>query len=378
MNDTPYSLQELVRERTVLITGAPSFVAIQLMWRILETEPQTTIHLVVRGDRIVRTEDFIARRAGDRARIHIHRGSVTEPHFGLHEDSFRILASEVTDVYHLASMHHLGVSKQQVEEVNIRGTRLALEAVRAFEKLHRFHYYSTAFVCGSREGVILEEDLEQGQTFRSTFERTRFTAEMDVRRARKDLPITVYRASLVVGDSRTGEMAWLDGPWIFLQAIARNPERLPTLLPSATHYPFNVVPVDYVAHAMHALSLRPDTAGRTFHLVDPSPVSQASGFRLLWRHVSEGPVKTSLVSSIRERLLRVGFFETMTKEHRPFLNELDNLAIFNCANTLKGLRGTGIQCPFFPDYVQTLVDFAHSEGHEPLALQTPTLSDRLL
>lgn len=377
MKDTPYSLEELVRARTVLITGAPSFVAIQLMWRILETEPDTMIHLIVRGDRISSTEDFIARRAGDRARIHIHRGSVTDPNFGLHEDSFNVLAHEVTDVYHLAGMHHLGVSKQQVEEVNIRGTRMALEAVAQFTKLNRFHYYSTAFVCGSREGVILEEDLEQGQTFRSTFERTRFTAEMDVRRARKDLPITVYRASLVVGDSRTGEMAWLDGPWIFLQAIARNPERLPTLLPSATQYPFNVVPVDYVAQAMHALSLRPDTAGRTFHLADPSPVSQASAFRLLWRHVSEGPVKTTLMSTVRERLLRIGFIEKRTRDQRPFLNELDNLAIFNCANTLKGLRGTGIQCPFFPDYVQQLVDFAHAEGQAHTAIGAPTLSDRV-
>lgn len=372
MLDTPYTLDELVRERRVLITGAPSFVAIQLLWRILDTEPATQIHLVVRGDRLVKTEEMIARRAGYRARVHIHRGTTTEPNFGLHEDTFQLLASEVTDIYHLASMHHLGASKQQVEEVNIRGTRLAMDAASRFPRLDRFHYYSTAFVCGAREGVILEDDLEQGQTFRNTFERTRFTAELDVRRAMKDLPITVYRASLVVGDSRSGEMAWLDGPWIFLQAIARNPDRLPTLLPSATQYPFNVVPVDFVAEAMHALSLRPDTVGKTFHLADPSPVSQASAFRLLWRHISEGPVQSTLVSRFRERLLRIAYFERMTKEGRPFLNELDNLAIFNTANTLKGLRGTGIQCPFFPDYVAQLVDFAHSESALRAGIQEQT------
>lgn len=362
MNATPYSFDELIRERRVLITGAPSFVAIQLLWRILETEPHTQIHLIVRGDRIVRTEEYLARFPGHRARVHIHRGTTTDPFFGLHEDSFRLLSDEITDFYHLASMHHLGAAKQQVEEVNIRGTRQSLDAASALKKLERFHYYSTAFVCGSREGVILEDDLEQGQTFRNTFERTRFTAELDIRRAMKDLPISVYRASLVVGDSRTGEMAWLDGPWIFLQAIARNPDRLPTLLPSATQYPFNVVPVDFVAHAMHALSLRPDTIGKTFHLADPAPVSQASAFRLLWRHISEGPVKSTLGTKVRERLLRVGFIERYTKEGRPFLNELDNLAIFNTANTLKGLRGSNIQCPYFPDYVSRLVDFAHSEG----------------
>lgn len=373
MKATPYTLQELVRTRTVLITGAPNFVAIQLIWRILEVEPATEIHLIVRGDQIVRTEEFLSRNPGLGYRVNIHRGSTTEPNFGLHEDTFRVLASTVDDVYHMAGMYHLGVDPLQVEEVNIRGTRLALDAIRRFTNLNRFHYYSTAFVSGAREGVILEEDLEQGQTFRSTFERTRFTAEMDVRRARLELPITVYRSSLVVGDSRTGEIHNLDGPWIFLQAIARNPDRLPTILPNSTHFPFNVVPVDYVAHAMHALSLRPDTAGKTFHLVDPSPVSQASGFRLLWRHVNEGPVKSNFQSQLRERLLRIPLFEKITRDSRDVYNELDNLQIFNAANTLKGLTGTGIHCPFFPDYVAKLVDFARSDAHG--WLRQPLMND---
>lgn len=357
-----YSLEELVRERCVLITGAPSFVAVQLIWRILDKEPTTQIHLIVRGDRIVKTEEFIARAPTGQDRVTIHRGTVIDRNFGLHEQVFEQLCEDVTDFYHLAAMHHLGAAKQQVEEVNILGTRVALDAASKFKNLYRFHYYSTAFVCGAREGVILENDLEQGQTFRSTYERTRLTAELDVRRAMKDLPISVYRATLVVGDSTSGEIYWLDGPWIFIQAIARNPERLPTLLPSAIHNPFNVVPVDFVAHAMHAISLRPDTEGYTFHLADPAPVSQASAFRLLRRHIEEGPVLTTFGGRLRDRLLHLPFFEKRTKQGRPFLNELDNLAIFNASHTLKALRGTGIYCPYFPDYVATLVKFAHEEG----------------
>lgn len=361
MNVIPEALKKLIRPRTVLITGAPNFAAMQLIWRIFELEPKTSIFLVVRGDRIPLTEEMIARRPGLRERVTLYRGSIIEPNFGLHRDDFERLRAEVTDVYHMAALHHLGVAKQQVEEVNIRGTRLALDAVRTFKKLERFNHYSTAFVCGGRENVILEEDLEQGQQFRNTFERTRFTAELDVRRARMELPVSVFRPSLVVGDSRTGEIAWMDGPWIFLQAIARNPERLPTLLPSAGSYPFNVVPVDFVAAAMHALSLQPESVGKTFHLTDPAPVSEASAFRLLKRHINEGPVRATLQSRMRERMLRFGFVERMTRDKRPFLHELDNLAIFNCANTLKGLDMTGIRCPFFPDYVERLVDFAHSE-----------------
>lgn len=356
-----YSLEELVRKRCVLITGAPSFVAIQLLWRILDKEPDTHVHLIARGDLLLKTEEFVARARTGKDRVTIHRGSVVNPKFGLHEKVFTELCDEVTDFYHMAAMHHLGAAKQQVEEVNILGTRVALAAAARFKRLNRFHFYSTAFVCGAREGVILENDLEHGQTFRSTYERTRLTAELDVRRAMKDLPITVYRASLVIGDSQTGEINWLDGPWIFIQSVARNPERLPTLLPSSIHNPFNAVPVDFVAHAMHAISLRSDTEGYTFHLTDPAPVSQASAFRLLRRHIEEGPVLTSFGGRLRDRVLQLPFIEKRTKKVRPYLNELDNLAIFNPSNTLKALRGTDIHCPYFPDYVETLVKFAHQE-----------------
>lgn len=356
-----YSLEELVRERCVLITGAPSFVAIQLLWRILEKEPDTKVHLIVRGDLIEKAKEFVARARTGADRVTIHRGRVIDPKFGLREKVFAQLCEHVTDFYHLAAMHHLGAAKQQVEEVNILGTRVALAAAARFQRLARFHYYSTAFVCGAREGVILENDLEHGQTFRSTYERTRLTAELDVRRAMKDLPISVYRASLVIGDSETGEIHWLDGPWIFIQSVARNPERLPTLLPSSIHNPFNAVPVDFVAHAMHAISLRPDTEGYTFHLTDPAPVSQASAFRLLRRHVEEGPVLTSFGGRLRDRILQLPFIEKRTKRVRPFLNELDNLAIFNPSNTLKALRGTDIYCPYFPDYVATLVKYARED-----------------
>lgn len=357
-----YSLNALIRKRCLLITGAPSFVAVELIWRILDTEPETHLHLIVRGDRIQKVDELIGRDGRDVSRVTVHRGSVTEPCFGLHEQAFQELCTSVTDIYHLAAMHHIGAAKQQVEEVNIRGTRLALQAATKFKSLNRFHYYSTAFVCGAREGVILERDLEQGQTFRSTYERTRFTAELDVRRAMRQLPISVYRAGLVVGNSNSGELYWLDGPWIFIQAIARNPERLPTLLPGASHFPFNVVPVDYVAHALHALSLRPDTADHTFHLTDPSPVSQASAFRLLRRHVQDGPVAKNVFKRAKNGLLHLSLFEQRAKRGRPFLNELDNLAVFNASNTLKGLRGTDIYCPFFPDYVERLVRFAQEEG----------------
>ena len=348
--------------REVLVTGAPSFTAMQLVWRILEREPRTRVTLLVRGDRLTRTENLLSRYPAARERVRMWRALVTEVDFGLEPARIAELRERVTDVYHMAGLYHLGVAKEQAEEVNIRGTRMVLDAARTMTRLQRFNHLSSAYVCGDREGVILEDDLELGQHFRNTYERTRFTAELDVRRARREMPVSVFRPSLVVGDSRTGEIGWFDGPWLFVQAIARNPDRLPTLLPSASQYPFNVVPSDWVAAALHEISRRDDAVGRTFHLTDPAPVSQASAFRLLAQHIHEGPVRSTLQSKLAERILSIGMVERMTRRQRPFLNELDSLAIFNCSNTLKALHGTGLPCPFFPDYVARLVEFAHLES----------------
>lgn len=358
------NLQPLIRQRCVLITGAPNYIAVRLIWRILTLEPKTTVNVVVRKDRVPRLERFFEEQPIDRTRVSLRIGDETHAQFGLDNREFNELTQEVTDIYHCAGIYHVGVAKQQVEEVNIRSTRLALTAARKFNRLERFNYHSSAFVSGNREGIILEDELEQGQEFRNTYERTRFTAELDVRRSQSELPISVYRPGLIVGDSRTGDIERLDGPYLFIQSISRNPERLPTLIPSAGSFPFNVVPIDFVINAMHAISLRRDSEGKTFHLVDPAPVSEASAFRLLQRHINEGPVRASFGGHLRERFLSLGVVEKLTRERRAYLNELDSFAFFNSANTLKALSGTGISCPFFPDYVERLVSHAHRFAHD--------------
>jgi thioester reductase-like protein len=358
------NLAPYIRERKVLVTGAPNYVAIRMIWRVLAMEPETSIAVIVRSDRIASVENFLAERDYDQERVELLPGDETNANFGLNNRDFQRLASTITDIYHCAGIYHIGIAKQQVEEVNIRSTRLALAAARKFRRLERFNYHSSAFVAGNREGIVLEEELEQGQEFRNTYERTRFTAELDVRRSQGELPISVFRPSLIVGDSQTGEIERLDGPYLFIQTIARNPDRLPVLLPSAGSFPFNVVPIDFVVNAMHALSLKPEATGKTFHLVDPAPVSEASAFRLLQRHILEGPVRASLGGHLRERILSLGIIEKITRERRAYLNELDSFTFFNAANTIKGLVDTGIACPFFPDYVERLVIRAHRFAHE--------------
>lgn len=357
-------LQPYLRERNVLVIGAPNYLAIRIIWRITTVEPNSAVKVLVRSDRLPGLQASLAQREIPEDRIEFIEGNASEPQYGLSPNDFDRLASTITDIYHCAGVYHIGIAKKRVEEVNIRTARFSLAAARQFRRLERFNYHSSAFVSGDRKGIILEDELEQGQEFRNTYERTQFTAELDVKRAQGELPISVYRPSLIVGDSFSGEIERLDGPYLFIQTIARNPDRLPVLLPSAGEYPFNVVPIDYVTNAMHALSIMPKARGKTFHLVDCAPVTEASAFRLLQQHILDGPIQPTLGGRLKERLLSLGVVERLTRERRDYLNELDAFAFFNMANTRKELSGIGITCPFFPDYVERLILRAHRFVHQ--------------
>lgn len=349
------------KRREVLITGMPNFVAVRLLWTLLDAEPKTHVALVVRGDLVERTEAELSRRVGVRSRVRVLHGDVVAPDLGLVDEDLERVLRETTDIYHLASIYHLGVAKNRAEEVNIQGTRHVLDIARRCDRLERLNHYSTAFVAGDRAGVILEGELETGQKFRNTFERTKFTAELEIRRAMHDLPISVYRPSMLVGDSETGEIDALDGPYFFFQLIVNNPTRLPVPLPSAAMHPLNVVPVDYVTRAMHAISIGENNVGRTFHLVDPNPISARDAFRMIAEHAERSAPRGRMPHWLAQRLLALPPVERLTRQGRAFLHELDSLTIFNSMNTMAALRHTGIIAPPFPTYVDRLVRYVQRD-----------------
>ena len=86
---------------------------------------------------------------------------------------------------------------------NVEGTRRMLELCRC-TGIRQFHHVSTAYVCGLREGRVLESDVDVGQTPGNVYEKTKLQAEMLVRAADFLDPPTIYRPSIIVGDSQTG------------------------------------------------------------------------------------------------------------------------------------------------------------------------------
>src|SRR5205823_4708900 len=183
------------------------------------------------GQRVV---VLVERRMEDRAReiafacgegIEVVGGDIAERRLGLDVATWERLTAEVTRVYHLAAIYDLAVPVDVAQRVNVDGTGNVLELCLAAPNLERLAYVSTAYVAGRRTGVVYEHELVMGQGFKNHYESTKFQAEVWVRARLREIPTTIYRPAIVVGDSRTGETEKFDGPYYILRTIARAAER---------------------------------------------------------------------------------------------------------------------------------------------------------
>jgi len=337
---------------TALITGYPNFVVRRLVKR-----------LAARGDTLflLCKEDFEDKAAADfehlRDRVRIVTGDVVCMDLGLSGPEVREIRAQAEVVYHLAGIYFLGSDESEMEMGNIEGTRNALSFALEMPHLRRFMHYSTAFVSGSREGVVLEDDLIRPSRFRNPFERTKFIAEKVVRSAMSQLPCTVVRPSLIVGDSTSGEIDKMDGPHFIMHVLVNLPLDISLPLVGKGAFPLNMVPVDFVVDALAHIAGDPRAVAKTYHLVDLNPLPARRVFELLCSVAQKKPPRRHIPSNLATALMKMPGLERHWRSPRLFVECLNQLVLYNAMNTTEILRGSGIMCPPFPSYVENLVAF---------------------
>ena len=346
----------MTSKRDILLTGYPSFVARRMLDTILERSPEARVRLLVRPDHIDSARRHLEAAGIDRERVLLLGGDVVAVDLGLSGTEYLDLITHTTDIFHVASIWYLGVDRKQTREVNVIGARNVLDAASEMPNLRRLNHFSTAFVAGDRDGVIMEEELEQGQRFRNAYEETKYEAERLMRRAMSTLPISIYRPSIIVGDSRTGEIDKLAGPYYLMSAIVMMPPNIPMVLPGRGDKPLNMVPIDYVTEAIWCIGEREDTAGRTFHLSDPNPLSARKVFELVAERVGKRAPISGTPMRLARLVMKVPYLEKLTRSPRQFLDDFNQLTIYNSMHALEAL-GADLSCPPFPSYVDQLIDY---------------------
>ncbi len=348
-----------------LVTGFPTYLARRLVRRLLETSTEEQVTLLCRTKFSDEAQQFVRDLPPERARrCRILIGDICDIDLGLAGVEYTTLASEVTTIYHAAVISQLAAGRERIERVHVDGTRTVIDLASESPKLRRLVHLSTAAVAGARQGVVMEDELERGQRFRNLIEESRFEAEKLVQSAARRLPTTVVRPATIVGDSRTGEIHRLDGPYHFLQFLLTSPLDVSVPLPGRGAAPLHLVPIDFVVDAMVALGRHPAAAGSTFHLTDPSPFSARRVYELFAERADRKLPKGSVPTGLARLLLRAPGLERLGQIPREILEQFDHFVYFNCKNTLAllgGGEGARVVCPTFDQYVDALVRFVVDE-----------------
>jgi thioester reductase-like protein len=257
------------------VTGGTGFIGSRLVERLLEKR-QGKVYVLVRESSKPRLDDLIERwslvvGASAAERVQPVVGDLRRPLLGVEKEQVEELRGKVTHFFHLAAVYDMTAPAERNNAVNVGGTTHAVELARAVDAKH-LHHVSSIAVAGTYKGVFEEEMFDEGQRLPSPYHHTKFESERIVRE-QPYLPWRVYRPGIVVGDSQTGEMEKVDGPYYFFKAIQRLRHLLPEWVPLVgldLGYT-NVVPVDWVAGALEHIAHEPDLDGRAFHLTDPRP-----------------------------------------------------------------------------------------------------------
>ncbi|MBA3397748.1 MAG: dephospho-CoA kinase [Deltaproteobacteria bacterium] len=362
--------------RTALVTGFPAFTAKRMIKKLLAAEPETKLFVLAQQKFADDAARLLATLPGhERAEVLV--GDVCDMDLGLSSLEYRALSRELSWIHHLAGIYWMGIDEKTAREVNVTGTRTVIDLARDATRLERVVHWSTAMVSGDRKGTFYEEDLEVGQKFHNAYERTKFEAEKLVRAAMRQLPITVLRPGIIVGDTTTGEIDKLDGPYYLMVLIATNASGLRLPLLGRGDSPLHLVPIDYVIEAAWHVARSEGAAGKTFHLVDPAPMPARQVFERVAEHAHTEKPRGHIPRPLARAVLRTPGLSRLGRGPLAFVDVLDHPVHYDQTNTAHALAGTAIQCPALADYLSALVRYVVDVSRPPVRPSSEDISDPL-
>lgn len=346
---------------STLFTGFPGFLGSALLPEVLRRVPGSSAVCLVQR----RYAELAARRseelvAGDRSlagRITLQEGDIAVPHLGL--ASTRGLEGETTEIYHLAAVYDLEVTRKIGNLVNVEGTRRVLQIAERCPRLERLHYVSTCYVSGRYDGTFLESDLDVGQSFNNHYEETKFLAEVEVREAMAaGLPATVYRPSIVVGDSRSGATQKYDGPYHLIRFLLRQPRlAVMPVVGDPRKARVSLAPSDAVVAAIAYLSGLGASAGRVYQLADPDPPTVSEVIRLLEEALRKRLLRLRLPAGLAKRALETRWIRRTTGIPAALVDYFNHPTVYSTARARADLEGSGIEIPTFRSYAERMIAF---------------------
>ncbi len=352
------------------VTGATGFIARHLVRR--RAARGETIHVLVRAGSLPRLE-ALREWWGEAARQVIAvEGDLEQPMLGVAPATLAALRGQVTHLFHLGAVYDLAAPASRMEAANVLGTGHVLDFAAEVAAGH-LHLVSSIAAAGLYDGVFDETMFEQATGLEHPYFRTKHDSEAMVR-SRCRVPWRVYRPAMVVGDSASGYIDKIDGPYYLFKLIQKLRRNVPAWFPmlGIEGGYINVVPVDYVAEALDYLAHLPGHDGECFHLVDPKvrPFGEVMNVFCRAAHAPTAGLRLDLKllglvpASIRTGLAAAGPIQRIVDQvlqdlgvPRSVVQLLAYPTRFDSRRTRALLDPAGIRVPPLEDYAWRLWDY---------------------
>jgi short-subunit dehydrogenase len=353
------------------VTGATGFIGRNLVQRLLQREG--TVYALVRAGSRGRLEEQRTAWGADGARVVPIAGDLSQPGLGISEEDLVTLRGSVDHFFHLAAIYDMEADAESQEVANVEGTRHAVELAGAVDA-GCFHQVSSIAAAGLYRGEWREDMFEEAERLDThPYFRTKHESERVVRQE-SSRPWRVYRPGIVVGDSRTGEIDKVDGPYYFFKLLQNARRVMPSWLPllGIEGGEINIVPVDFVADAIDHIAHQPGLDGQAFSLTDPHPKSAGEVINLFAKQADAPQAALRIEADVTEpatSLVRTGlrFFPPAKSVVKRALGEIGIPAgmltyvnyptTFDSSNTRRALEGSGIAVPPLETYADRIWDY---------------------
>ncbi|MCW5671148.1 MAG: SDR family oxidoreductase [Hydrogenophaga sp.] len=353
------------------VTGATGFIGKRLVAKLLQRKG-AVVHFLIRQEsegKVAGLREYWGVSASRAVPVF---GDLTARKLGVSADDVKALKGQIDHFFHLAAVYDLEADEESQIAVNVDGTRNTVEFAKAIGAGH-FHHVSSIAAAGLYEGVFREDMFEEAENYDHPYFMTKHESEKIVRKECK-VPWSVYRPAAVVGDSRTGEMDKIDGPYYFFKLIQRMRQILPPWMPSVglEGGRINIVPVDFVVDSLDHIAHQKRASGACFHLVDPMGYRVGDVLDILSK-AAHAPKMNLFVNaalmgfipkSVKKGLMALAPVRRVYKAIMQDLGLPEDMMTFvnyptrfDCRDTLAALKGSGIECPNLKDYAWRLWDY---------------------
>jgi thioester reductase-like protein len=374
--------------RTVFVTGSTGSIGSALVARLLR-DPAVTVRLLIRAAdesdlqrRAARMRAYWGVADGDEraSRIAPVRGDVSQPRFGLDEAAYRELATQCTHIVHCAASVKLNMTLDEARRSAVLPTREVLEFGRQCQRLGRLgkmELVSTVGVWGRTPGVMPERPLPEVKDFHNTYEAAKSEAERVLWSEGRDLPVTLHRPSMVVGETGSGKVIHFQVFYHLCEFLSGR--RTYGVMPDLGSQRLDTVPVDWIAEVLTWSMSQAAMAGRVLHLCSGPTHSiplqdlqrqvrqtwQAAGIRV--------PRLRRVNAQVLERLVPWIGLVAGAKTRRalrglpPVLAYLAEDQGFDNAQTLSTLEPAGLPLPPVSQYLDPVLRYYLGSRVDPAA-----------